>query len=564
MEQTIELRQISLSSPRQRRILEGLLSKCGLNADTLPPIYIGAFDADGRLVGGAGLDGNVIKCVAVDPDCRDLAITNSVVSRLLSIALSEGHSNVMVYTKPEHEVRFRSLSFSLVGRCPQAVLMESRRDAIGAYAQYLSQRRKPGCAAVAVMNCNPMTLGHRYLIEQGAKRFDHLFIIPVKEDRSEYTYAERRQMLEAETREMPNVEVLDGSDCVISAATFPSYFLKDQSAASVAHIALDCDIFARHIIPALGVVARIVGTEPSDGLTAAYNARMREHLPIEVVEIPRLEKDDAAVSASRVRRDIAEERLGQALRHCAPSARPFAMAHAAAWALVQELELTPKPGLVDQADNGSHRDMDLPLMRRSIDALRPYFAQIAQAGADAPALRAIGIAAEQAMMEATGGVNAHRGALFSMGLTLGAAAQCDNLTADQLQARISQIAAQLAQPDGTHGAAARKRHGIPGALQNAQQGYSQLFDSWLPYYCETHDPHRLLLKIMSELEDTNVVHRGGIEGAQWLKEQAAAVLADYSLDALKRLNQDCIARNLSPGGAADMLSLTLFIASLLS
>lgn len=259
-----------------------------------------------------------------------------------------------------------------------------------------------------------------------------------------------------------------------------------------------------------------------------------------------------------------------------PASRPYALAEAAAGRLFAELSLTPKPGLVDRADNGAHRDMDFSLMAKSIHALRPYFARLAKLG-QLPALpnydriAAIGREAEAAMEKTTGGVNTHRGALFSLGLAIIAAARLTAsepfcLTAESLRRTIQQLASGFPQPQATHGAAVLARTRVKGAVAMAREGYTDLFEEWLPYYQRlTSDdaPYRLLLKIMTGLDDTNVIHRVGTERATIVKKEAETLLADFSLEKLGKLNTLYIRENISPGGAADMWSLTTFIAALL-
>ena len=380
--------------------------------------------------------------------------------------------------------------------------------------------------------------------------------------------------------------MVEGSDYAISELTFPTYFLKQVTDATDTHITLDLDLFARHITPALGVTTRYVGSEPIDALTARYNELMQDQLPqhgIAVKSVDRLTLDNHPVSASRVRQAIADRSLSQAAALVPPSTIPYLLAHLAADALRTELDTTPKPGLVDRNDNGAHTDMNLPLMSRSIDALQPFMVELALNGytcgqeavlPDAGKARCIGIEAEKAMLAATGGVNTHRGALFSMGLTTLAAAWCighdGKVNEQKLRELIIEVAGQFAPTSGTHGNNAVNTHGVIGALDLAKAGYPQLFDSWLPHYRAflsedaTTACHRLLLLIMSELDDTNVIYRVGYEQAQQVKQEAMALLNDYSTDGMEAMNRDFIARNISPGGSADMVALTIFILALLT
>lgn len=442
---------------------------------------------------------------------------------------------------------------------------------------------------VVVMNCNPFTLGHRYLIEQAAKQVERLFVMVVREDCSLFAYAERKAMVEQGVAHLENVTVIDGSEYAISQATFPTYFLKRLDDAADTQMLLDLDLFRRHIAPALGTTVRFVGTEPTDQLTRRYNQLMHEVLA-DVREIVRLEKEGNAVSASRVRKAMEQGDMSTIRQLVPPTTLPYIIAHLATQALQAELDTTPKPGLVDKDNNGAHRDMDYALMQRSIDTLHPYFVKLALLGcADAlpthTSIRDIGIEAEKAMLSATNGVNTHKGALFSMGLAVVAAAHEKNT--DSLQTTIKALAASFPDTNGTHGSKAKLLSkgttAIKGALDNAREGYEMLFAEWLPFYIErrkehdAHTLHKTLLRIMCDLDDTNVIYRTDLATAEEVKQEARALLDSFSkahtaedkekriaaeLLALKDMDKRYTARNISPGGAADILSLTIFIGSI--
>ena len=427
---------------------------------------------------------------------------------------------------------------------------------------------------VVVMNCNPFTLGHRYLIEQAAKQVERLFVMVVREDCSLFSYAERKAMVEQGVAHLKNVTVIDGSEYAISQATFPTYFLKRLDDAADTQMLLDLDLFRRHIAPALGATVRFVGTEPTDRLTRRYNQLMHEVLA-DVREIVRLEKEGNAVSASRVRKAMEQGDMSTIRQLVPPTTLPYIIAHLATQALQAELDTTPKPGLVDKDNNGAHRDMDYALMQRSIDTLHPYFVKLALLGcADAlpthASIRDIGIEAERAMLSATNGVNTHKGALFSMGLAVVAAAHEKNT--DSLQTTIKALAASFPDTSGTHGSKAKQLSkgttAIKGALDNAREGYEMLFAEWLPFYIErrkerdAHTLHKTLLRIMCDLDDTNVIYRTDLATAEEVKQEARALLDNFSEAALKDMDRHYTTRNISPGGAADMLSLTIFIGSI--
>ena len=572
---------LSLKSNRTR--VERFLADSGLRLDDVD-YYAAVTNDDGVIIAGGGLQGNVIKCIAVGEAARDTGMSNKLISHLIGMATQQGADSVKVYTKPDNSTIFRSMGFSVIAESPKAILMENGVKGIGRYTDYLRRMRadRPDGAAAIVMNANPFTRGHRYLVEQSAQGASTLYVIAVREDRSAFSYAERLAMIQAGCEGLDNVVVVEGSDYAISELTFPTYFLKQVTDATDTHITLDLNLFARHIAPALGVKTRFVGSEPIDALTARYNELMQEQLPqhgIEVKAVERLMQDGQPVSASRVRQALTDGSMSRAASLVPPTTVPYLIAHLATDALRAELNTTPKPGLVDRNDNGAHKDMNLAMMNRSIDALQPYFVKLALLGSkdsmpETDEVRQTGIDAERTMLNATGGVNTHRGALFSMGLTTLAAARCmaQDGTADEKQLRdlIMQVAAGFAPTAGTHGNDAVNAHRVTGALDLAKAGYEQLFNDWLPayrrYLAEEAETacHRLLLLIMTQLDDTNVIHRVGYEQAQQVKQEARTLLDSYSTGGMEALNRDYIARNVSPGGSADMVALTIFIHSILN
>lgn len=568
MNDTLEIRELPMTLTRARKHVNALMEKCGLQPDA-PRLYLGVYDADDQLLGGAGLDGNIIKGVAVLPQLRGEAVVNVLLSRLLQIAYANGHSNVFVFTKPVYRDLFASLAMHCIASCDRAVLLENNPRGVSDYCRQLRDIASGGGVkrGVIVMNCNPLTLGHRYLIEQAAAQVDNLYIIPVQVDVSMFGYEERVAMLTECCSDLSNVTVCPGSEYTISRATFPTYFLKDLTEASQAHIALDCDLFSHHILPALGATVRFVGTEPTDPLTSAYNNAMKRLLPCEVKEIQRLEINGAPVSASRLRWFITHPEEGNPMVLAHNSALPYVLARMACRALEEELSTTPKPGLVDLHDNGAHTDMNPEIMRRGIRALLPYFSMLAHAGqrqAPADEVRRIGIEAERAMMKATGGINTHRGALFALGLAIYAAPLAEK-TPQSLSLGIKSLAERLSvtgipQQTESHGSTARADGCPGGAMTMALAGYSDLIDVWLPFYrSHKDDPyvlHKTLLLIMSTLTDTNVAYRAGNQAAGEVRARAHELLGNFSKEGLSALNKEFTDRNISPGGAADMLALT--------
>ena len=262
------------------------------------------------------------------------------------------------------------------------------------------------------------------------------------------------------------------------------------------------------------------------------------------------------------------------------------LAELARQALVAEVELTPKPGLVDRRGAGAHSDLSLDLMRQSAAAIAPYFEAMGDSAQSMPFDRglrtevaAIGRAAESAMLQATNGSNAHKGAIWILGLLVTAASRGIDLN----PAAIAQDAALLARlPDRaqpqllSHGEMVRARYGATGARGEAFAGFPHVLHVGLPTLraernrarTETNSRLWALLNIMARLEDTCVLYRGGAEGLAIVQKGASdALLAGGPGSvagelAMLRLDQELLIRNISPGGAADLLAATLFLDAL--
>lgn len=259
-------------------------------------------------------------------------------------------------------------------------------------------------------------------------------------------------------------------------------------------------------------------------------------------------------------------------------------------ALQQEVVTTPKPGLVDRQTCGAHRDMDLRHFFVSANTLRPFFCRFAQAGFlgrdDAPetvfrAIRPIGMEAEQAMLAATGGVNTHKGAIFSLGLLCAAAGRLDPASwqPETLLKECAAMTAGLVAQDfagitkenaATAGERLYAFHGITGIRGQAEAGFPALINTGLPVLkaglakgLSLNDAGcAALLHLICVAEDTNLIHRGGPEEWQALQSRIRTMLEQDPFPAaaaIEALDREFTEKNLSPGGSADLLALTYFL-----
>ena len=311
------------SPPRGRTLEEvrAFLQRMGLSYAQDIEYTAVVRDGSGAVAATASLAGRVIKCVAVDPDAQGAGLTATVVTALRQKALEQGLRRLFLYTKPENLEKFRGLGFYEVARAEKALLMEDRRGGFDAWAEEVRSPDASGTIGAAVMNCNPMTLGHLYLIEEAAKRCGRLYLLIVSEDKSAVPAGDRRRIVEEAVARLPNVSVAGTGQYLISSATFPDYFLKDKSRAGDVWTDLDIAVFCR-LAEKLGITRRFVGSEPFCPVTAAYNRAMARTLPgwgVELMELPRLEREGRAVSATAVRELICAGRW-QEIRPLVPEA----------------------------------------------------------------------------------------------------------------------------------------------------------------------------------------------------------------------------------------------------
>jgi len=313
--------ELSCGSPFHGRGLERLKSfllSCGLKYDEGIE-YSVCLMGDGEIAATGSLDGSVLKCVAVSPGRKSEGLASRIISELVNEAGRRGRFHLFLFTKPENEELFAGLGFYTVAKTGRVLLMENKKQGIRQFAASLKRPELVGTPAVTgaiVANCNPFTRGHLYLIEEASRQCGHLYLFVVSENKSRFPAETRLELVRLGISHLPNVYLCPTGPYMVSSATFPDYFLKDEPGAvspQEINTELDLTIFAECFARPLGINRRYVGTEPLDMVTAVYNRQMKEVLPsygIEVVEIKRLENSGGVLSASRVRRLLDEGNLG--------------------------------------------------------------------------------------------------------------------------------------------------------------------------------------------------------------------------------------------------------------
>lgn len=310
---------LELDSISDRNALTRFLDRQGMILDADVEFAAAVMD-EGEIVAAGGFAGDVLKGLAVDSSRRDQGLMAWIVGRLKTEERLRDRRRLFIYTQPKNREVFGGLGFVPIATTATTMLMEDRPRAFQEWVRSvdefaskrddISETRR----TALVLNANPFTLGHRYLVEQAAASSESVFIFVVDEDLSVFPRDLRIRLVRAGTEDLANVRVVPGGPYIISRSTFPTYFLKESRVINREHAALDAEVFASRIAPALGIVRRMVGEEPLCPVTAAYNQALAERLPrsgITFEVVARKESDREPISASRVRRLAAEERYDE-------------------------------------------------------------------------------------------------------------------------------------------------------------------------------------------------------------------------------------------------------------
>lgn len=306
--------QIRPADRRALRQMDELLKQEGIERDKNLDYSVGLFDEDYGLAATGSCFGNTLRCLAVSSDHQGEGLLNRVVSHLTEYQFGRGFTDLFLYTKCNTAKFFGDLGFYEIARVDgKVVFMENRKQGFSRYLNHLKEETsahlaaapvKPGSRIGAViMNANPFTLGHQYLLEQASAQVDLLHVFIVSEDVSLVPLAVRERLVREGSAHLKNVVCHQTGPYMISNATFPSYFLKDSDTVIRSHAKLDIRVFLQ-IAQALGITSRFVGEEPFSQVTSIYNQVMKEDLlaaGIACTVFPRKSDSDGAISASAVR-----------------------------------------------------------------------------------------------------------------------------------------------------------------------------------------------------------------------------------------------------------------------
>ena len=305
--------QIYPSDKRDNDEVDALLISEGIRRDANLDYTCGMYDDEMHIIATGSCFGNTLRCFAVSHEHQGEGLMNSIVSHLIEFQFSRGNTHLFLYTKCNSAKFFSDLGFYEIARIDgQIVFMENRKTGFQNYLRTFAKDALPeGLTAetptrkiaALVMNANPFTLGHQYLVEKAAVENDLLHLFIVSEDASLVPFKIRKQLVMKGTAHLKNICYHDSGPYIISNATFPSYFQKNENAVIESHAMLDLTVFTQ-IAKVLSITRRYVGEEPTSLVTGIYNRIMSEKLPeqgIECIVVPRKTCEDTPISASNVR-----------------------------------------------------------------------------------------------------------------------------------------------------------------------------------------------------------------------------------------------------------------------
>lgn len=307
----IIIEKVNLKGPERRQVEEFLKGfALALDVDVE---YTAVAKMDDAIVGTCSYAGRVLKCFAVKEDLQGDGIAAKLITHVTDKLFDRGIYETFIFTKPKNKVIFMGLGYNEVYSTQGVSLLEGGMASIKKSINNMLRKSSIGNGKKAglVMNCNPFTLGHRYLIQKAAEENEEVVVFIVEEDKSLFPFRVRLELVKQGTQDLNNVHVIPGGNYIISSSTFPSYFLRQKDERLLEYTRLDAGIFGKYIAPVFNINRRYVGTEPYCGVTNIYNNALMEVLPsygVEVKLVERIEVNGVAVSASRVRELIKSEK----------------------------------------------------------------------------------------------------------------------------------------------------------------------------------------------------------------------------------------------------------------
>lgn len=309
---------VVVKTESERLMTKNLLESSNLFMDDHVSETYNLYDDD-VMIGTISTHENVIKMIAVKEDRQGEQVTGHLLHHVMRIFEQRNINKYFLFTKPQNKSFFKDYNLSLIAETNDIALFENRLYPISDHLLFMKISMKPrhGVKAGIVMNCNPITNGHLYLIEKCSKEVNDVIIFLVEENKSVFPFNVRYQLVKKATKHLKNVHVLPSTPYIISLATFPTYFLKEASDISRKYMELDITIFKQYFFPVFELNFRYVGSEPKDELTALYNDVMNDMLGAKLKIIERKTHQDEVISASTVRK-LMHEKDYDKIKHLVP------------------------------------------------------------------------------------------------------------------------------------------------------------------------------------------------------------------------------------------------------
>lgn len=323
-------------SGKELEKLKQFLKRMDLEYDDGIEYSICILNEEYEIIGTGSVDQNVIKCVAVDPKYQGQGLSAVILTSLIQYEYEKSRPHIFIYTKPKNLPMFADMGFHTILQTRDVLFMENRVQGFQKFLEDMKNETpkaalsRKSTAGGIVANCNPFTFGHRYLVEYAAKCCDYVHLFVLSDNRSMFSANDRYEMVKLGIQGLDNVILHRTSDYIISAATFPTYFFKDQMQGKEANCQLDLKIFGAKIAPELNISRRFVGTEPFCKVTDSYNRAMKKLLPlygIKVEEIERKTNGKTAYSASAVRNCVTKGEYGKLQALVPESVYEYLMKH---------------------------------------------------------------------------------------------------------------------------------------------------------------------------------------------------------------------------------------------
>lgn len=338
--------KVNLKSSREVNRVSEFLSGFDLKYEDVD--YTVIIEDNEKIIATCSKKNNIVKCFAIDENYQGQGISGTLITDITNKLFEQNIYHNFIFTKPTNNFLFEGLGYSVIVSTDKVSLLETGNKNIKSYLKSLKKNynlKDEEEYAALIMNCNPFTLGHKYIVETAAKENKNVIIFVVEEDKSSFPFKNRFDLIKEGVKEFSNVTVIPGGEYIISSATFPNYFLRKDDDILKEYTKVDGNVFGKYFCKELNIVRRYIGTEPYCKVTNTYNETLQEILPkygAEVKIIERKETGDEAISASRVRALLKEGRIQETRELVPPTTFEFLISQAGT-EIIEKLKISDKP-----------------------------------------------------------------------------------------------------------------------------------------------------------------------------------------------------------------------------